>query len=63
MATILFSTIVRNEVLVVNPEILDILNNISEKLDTETVIMLNAKVDIDKLEYGEVANEFYNTLK
>ena len=51
--------IVRNEVLEANPDIADILNKVSAKLDTETIISLNAKVDIDKMEYDEVAAEFY----
>lgn len=55
--------IVRNEVLDANPEIADILNGVSEKLDTETVTMLNAKVDVDKMEYEEVAKEFYELIK
>ena len=53
--------IVRNEVLEANPEIATILNAISAKLDTETMVSLNAKVDIDHMEYEEVAREFYET--
>lgn len=55
--------IVRNEVLEKNPDIAGILNKISAKLDTETVTMLNAKVDVDKLEYEEVAKDFYDSIK
>lgn len=55
--------IVRNEVLQANPEIEEIINNITSKLDTDTVINLNAKVDVDKLEYEEVAKEFYDSIK
>ena len=51
--------IVRNEVLEANPEIAQILNAVSAKLDTETMVSLNAKVDIDHMEYEEVAREFY----
>lgn len=51
--------VVRGEVLDENPEIEDILNKITLKLDNETVIELNAKVDLNKEEYEEVAKEFY----
>ena len=44
-----------------HPEIADILNAVSAKLDTETIVALNAKVDIDHMEYTEVAKEFYET--
>lgn len=53
--------IVRNEVLEANPEIADILNAISAKLDTETMVSLNAKVDIGHMEVDEVARWFYET--
>ena len=53
--------IVRNDVLEANPEIANILNAISAKLDTETMVSLNAKVDIDHMEVEEVAREFYET--
>ena len=55
--------IVRNEVLEAHPDIADILNRVSAKLDTETIISLNSKVDIDKLEVDEVAKEFYDSIK
>lgn len=51
--------IIRGEVLEANPEIEDLLNKITSKLDNETVIKLNAEVDIDKREYEEVAKDFY----
>ena len=54
--------IVRNEVLEANPEIADVLNAVSAKLDTDTIVALNAKVDIDHMEYEEVAKEFYETV-
>lgn len=53
--------IVRNEVLEANPEIAEILNAVSAKLDTETMVSLNAKVDIDHMEYDEVAQWFFET--
>ena len=55
--------IVRDEVLTANPEIADVLNRVSALLDTETKISLNAKVDIDRQEYDEVAKEFYDSIK
>ncbi len=45
------------------PEIADILNAVSAKLDTETVTKLNARVDIDKEEYEDVAKDFYESIK
>jgi len=55
--------IIRNEVLEENPDIADVLNKISATLDTETVTMLNAKVDVDQLEYEEVAKDFFDSIK
>ena len=54
--------VVRNEILEANPEIAEILNAVSAKLDTATMVALNAKVDIDQMEYEEVAREFYETV-
>ncbi len=54
--------IVRNNILEENPGIAKVLNQVSAKLDTETVISLNAKVDIDNQEYEEVAKEFYDSI-
>lgn len=55
--------IVRNNILDANPEIETILNEISAKLNTKTLTELNAKVDVDKKEYEEVADEFFQSLK
>lgn len=55
--------IVRNDVLKDNPGIAEVLNKISVALDTQTVTALNAKVDVDKMEYEEVAKEFYDSIK
>ena len=55
--------IVRNEVLEANPEIAEVLNAVSAKLDTDTIIALNARVDIDHREYDEVAKEFFESIK
>ena len=55
--------IVRNEVLEANPEMAEVLNKVSAALDTATVTMLNAKVDVEQLEYEEVAKDFYLSMK
>lgn len=55
--------VVRDEVLEAHPDIADVLNSISAQLDTETVTQLNARVDIDKEEYEDVAREFYESIK
>lgn len=55
--------VVRDNILDDNPDIKTILNNISEKLDTETVTELNAKVDVDGQEYTDVAKEYYDSIK
>lgn len=54
--------IIRNEVLEANPEMAGILNAVSAKLDTATMVSLNARVDIDHMEYDEVARSFYETV-
>lgn len=54
--------IIRDDVLKANPQIKDVLNKVSAKLDTATLTKLNAKVDVDKKEYEEVAKEFYQSL-
>lgn len=55
--------VVRQTVLDKNPDIAEILNQISAKIDTETITKLNAQVDVDKLEFEEVAKEYYNSIK
>lgn len=55
--------VVRDNILDDNPDIKSILNNISAKLDTETVTELNAKVDVDGQEYTDVAKEYYDSIK
>lgn len=54
--------VVQKDVLDANPEIADIINAISATLDTRTITELNAKVDVDKLEFEEVAKEYFDTL-
>ena len=55
--------IVRDEVLEAHPEIADTLNKISAKITTEEITKLNAKVDVDKESYKDVAKEFYDSIK
>lgn len=55
--------VVRDNVLEANPDIADILNGISAKMDTESVTALNAKVDVDKEEYEDVALDYYESIK
>ncbi len=55
--------VVKKGVLDANPDIADILNTIDAKIDTKTITELNAKVDVDKQEYEEVAKEFYESIK
>lgn len=55
--------VVRDNILDDNPDIKTILNNISAKLDTETVTELNAKVDVVGQEYTDVAKEYYDSIK
>lgn len=55
--------IVRNKVLKKYPEIKKVLNKISPKITTKAITKLNAKVDVDKEEYTDVAKEFYDSIK
>lgn len=55
--------IIRSNMLDEYPEIADILNPINKKLNTEIVTKLNAKVDVDKEEYEEVAKEYFESIK
>jgi osmoprotectant transport system substrate-binding protein len=55
--------VIRNQVLEANPEIADVINKVSATLDTKTITALNAKVDVDKEEYEEVAKEYYESIK
>jgi osmoprotectant transport system substrate-binding protein len=38
------------------------LNRVSAALDTQTITALNAKVDVGKQEYEEVAKEFWDSI-
>lgn len=55
--------IIQKSILEKYPEIESIINEISKHFDTETVIKLNAKVDVDKEEIEDVAKEFYDSIK
>jgi len=55
--------VVRDNVLDEYPQIAEILNKISASLDTEIVTGLNAKVDVEKQEYEDVAKEYYESIQ
>ncbi|MFD2672125.1 ABC transporter substrate-binding protein [Marinicrinis sediminis] len=50
--------VIRGEVLEGNPEVADVLNEVSALLDNEKMMALNAQVDIEKKEYADVAKQF-----
>jgi osmoprotectant transport system substrate-binding protein len=54
--------VVREDVLDEHPDIADILNALSSKLDNKTMRLLNAGVDIQKREPSEVAKEYFEAL-
>ena len=51
--------VVRDEALEAHPDVEAVLNEVSAALDTETVTQLNAKVDVEKEEYEDVAEAFF----
>jgi osmoprotectant transport system substrate-binding protein len=51
--------VIKQNILDANPEIKEILNKVTKKIDNKTIIKLNAEVDIDKKEYTEVAKNYY----
>ena len=55
----LLTPFVRQEVLDESPEVEEILNNVSAKLDNKAIIELIYKCDVDMEDYTEVAKEFY----
>lgn len=55
--------VIRDNILDAHPDIADAINKVSEALDTATVTALNAKVDVDKEEYEEVAKDFYESIR
>ncbi|MDR2089267.1 MAG: glycine/betaine ABC transporter substrate-binding protein [Clostridiales Family XIII bacterium] len=52
--------IVRNEYLKAHPDIEAVLNAVSDELNNEVIIALNAEVDIDKEEYTDVTREWFS---
>ena len=52
--------VIKQDLLQKNPEIKDILNKVTKKIDNKTIIKLNSQVDIDKKEYTQVAKDFFN---
>ena len=50
--------VVRTETLEANPELEGVLNELSSKLDDETMATLNARVDVDKETIEDVASSF-----
>lgn len=54
--------VVRNNVLDANPAIAEVINKVSQTLDTKIITELNAKVDVDKEEYEDVAKEYYDSI-
>lgn len=55
--------VVRDEVLEANPGIREVLKKVDDTLDTATVTKLNARVDVDKEEYEDVAADYWDTIK
>jgi osmoprotectant transport system substrate-binding protein len=55
--------VIRDNVLDAHPDIANIINKVSAKLDTKTLTALNAKVDVNKEEYEKVAKDYYKSIK
>lgn len=55
--------IVKDEVLEANPDMAEALNKVSAALTTENLTALNAKVDLEKEDYEDVAAEFYESIQ
>lgn len=54
--------VVRDETLKAYPEIEDALNRVSKALDTATLTKLNARVDLDKEDFEDVAADFFDSI-
>ncbi|MDR2792604.1 MAG: glycine/betaine ABC transporter substrate-binding protein [Treponema sp.] len=54
--------VVRKKTLEQYPLAATILNRVNKTIDTPTITALNARVDVDKREYTEVAREFFNSI-
>lgn len=55
--------VVRQDLLNKQAGVADVINKVNEQLDTETVIQLNARVDIDGEDYESVAADYMASLK
>ena len=55
--------VVRGDVYKENPEIAEILKKVNETLDTAAITALNAQVDVDKEEYEDVAEEYWESIR
>ena len=55
--------VVRAEVLKEHPQIKAVLNEVSKKLTTKGLTKLNAKVDLDKQDYEDVASDFFDSVQ
>ena len=55
--------VVRGSVLKKHPQIEDVLNEVSKKLTTKGLTKLNAKVDIKKQDYEDVASDYFDSLE
>ncbi len=55
--------IIKQNVLDKNPKIKDILNKVTATLDTKIVTSLNAKVDVHKEEFEDVAKSYYEEIR
>ena len=54
--------VVRGNVLSEYPEIKEILKKVNETLDTAAITALNAKVDVNREEYEDVAEEYWESV-
>ena len=55
--------VVRGSVLKKHPQIEDVLNEVNRKLTTKGLTKLNAKVDIKKQDYEDVASDYYDSIE
>ena len=55
--------VVRGDVYKENLEIAEILKKVNETLDTAAITALNAQVDVDKEEYEDVAEEYWESIR
>ena len=55
--------VVRGSVLKKHPQIEDVLNEVSKKLTTKGLTKLNAKVDIKKQDYEDVASDYFDSIE